>query len=287
MLREVDAIFSQAYNRAMLRTALALLLVASCGPGRTSAREPPGPKFDPSKSDAEALATADAGVAALGGAEAWDKVQQLSFTVRYLIDGQPVAWYVHHWDRWNGRHNYRAADLKAEVPEDERPWSEVYYDVFDDGVKVHAFYDGNELDHGSANQFRAEAKKRLVEDTYWLTLPYRLRESGVQVTSDGETSPTDGLCEPSCKRVKVTFDPPNGRSTYVINYNTGTSKPEVIELERPGGGMIGYKLDGWTTVAGLEFATKIQNIGMTTEVVEFSDVKIGEPEDSLYMPEVR
>ncbi len=265
---------------------LPILFLVACGPARTSAREPPGPKFDPAQSDPEALAIADAGVAALGGAEAWDKVQQLSFQVDYKLDGATQALFVHHWDRWNGRHNFRKPDLAAEVAsEDDRPWIEVYYDVFDDDVRIHGFYDGKEVDIASAEQMRDEAKTRLLEDVSWLALFYRLHESGVKLSMDGETATTGSACVPSCKRVKVTFDPANGRETFMINYNKDSGRPEILEVAR-GGGFVGYALEGWTKVGGLEFPTKLQNIGLAGEVVEYSDVKVGSPDESLYIPQV-
>lgn len=273
----------------MIRATLlaSLLALAACGPGRTSAATQPTPAaFDPSQSDADAIALVDQAVAEVAGPDAhatWDKVQQLTFTAKYVLDGDVKGYYVHHWDRWNGRHNFQSADLAAGG--EEPPWIEVYYDLFDEDAKIHGSYDGNEVVREDAVRFRKEARTRLADDGYMLAMLYKLQDPGVKLTSEGEIQPTDGVCTPACKTVKVTFDPAVGKDTWYVNINTATAMPEVIEKLGPSG-RIGFRIDGWVEAGGLKFPSKLQNIGLAGEVFEFSEIAIGEPEDKYYIPQV-
>ncbi len=262
-------------------------LAAGCGPGRTAAATQPTPAaFDPAKSDTTALGHVEAGLAALGGGAAWDGVKQLSFEAKYLIDGTLKSWYRHHWDRWNGRHNFQSADLATD---DGTPgsmqWMEVFYDLFDADAKPHASYGGREVSREDANKFRGDARKRLAEDGYFLTMIYKLKDPGVMLADGGEVATMGDVCAPSCVAVKVTFDPAVGTDTWVVNYNTGTKLPEVIE-KQTAKGRIGYRIVAWIDAGGLKFPAKLQNLGLPGEVFEFGAIEIAEPDDRLFIPQV-
>ena len=224
VVREVDAIFSPAYNPCMSRVPLALpilFLAAACGPGRTSARLPPGPPFDPAQSDPEALAIVDAGVAALGGAEAWDKVQQLSFEVDYKLDGVTQAMFVHHWDRWNGRHYFATPVPSAEDPA-QMNLQEVKHDLFDADAKPWAAVNGTVAGtRDQADEMAKVAKQRLKEDLYFIAMIHKLKDPGVKLTIDNAQITVEGstTCQPSCTSVKVSFDPAVGSDTWYANFN--------------------------------------------------------------------
>src|SRR5688572_10818239 len=98
-----------------MRTALLLVasaLAAGCPKPRTSAAtQPAGLAFDPAASDAKALETADAMIAALGGYDKWNAVKELSFEVKIKVGEDLKLWGIHSWDRWNGRHNLQLVDM--------------------------------------------------------------------------------------------------------------------------------------------------------------------------------
>jgi hypothetical protein len=273
-----------------MRTALLALLVvfaAGCPKPRTAAATQPTPAaFDPAASEAKALETVDAGLAAIGGRDKWDAVKELRFTVKYSLDGQLKSWTVHMWDRWNGRHNFQAVNLETLTgkPDDMRA-SEVRYDLFDSTKKPYATYAGQEIMRAEADKAADQAKKRLNEEGYLFTLIHKVRDPGVHLASLGETK-TEGACEPSCTTIKVTFDPGVGKDTWYVNYNATTKLPEVIESDVAGKGRIGYKIDGWVEAGGLKFPAKLQNLGLKGEIFEFSGVSVGEPDDNDYMRNV-
>lgn len=271
----------------MLRTGfIALtLLAAACGPSRTTAATQPTPAaFDPAKSDPKALEVVDASLPALGGAPAWEAVKQLKFTAKYVLDGEVKGHYVHAWDRWNGRHNLRMADLTADQSKGT-PWIEVFYDLFDADAKPHATYDGKEVQREDADRFRKTARDRLAEDAYMLTMIHKLRDPGVQLQLAGETPEASGKCVGGCTLVQVTFDPAVGKDTWFVSYNKETKLPEIIDKQK-GTGRIGFSIEEWTEAGGLKFPAKLQNIGLPGEVFEFSEIEIGEPDDALYIPQV-
>ena len=274
-----------------MRTALLALLVllaAGCPKSRTTAATQPTPAaFDPKTSDAKALEIVDAGIAAIGGHAAWEAVKELSFDVEYSLDGTVQSHTSHSWDRWNGRHNFQAVNMettKSGKPDDVKV-SEVRYDLFDTGRLPFATYDGHELDRAESATAAAQAKKRLNEEGYLMTLIHKVRDPGVHLAHAGQAK-VEGACDPSCDTIKVTFDSIVGKDVWYVNYNSTTHLPEVIESEVAGKGRIGYKIDGWNDAGGLKFPAKLQNLGLKGEIFSFSNVKVAEPEDNTYMRSV-
>lgn len=278
--------------RAMKKLALSvplLLAVAGCPKPRTSAATQPTPAaFDPSQSDPAAIAVVDAGVAALGGAEAWGKLKELRFTIKYTQDGKLQAQHTHHWDRWNGRHRFQNTDLASlgGDPDDVRI-ADVRYDLFDKGATPTAYYAGNAVSRKEGVEFMTAARGSLVQDLYFVAMIYKLEDPGVILKLDNAqiVVPDSEACKPSCTAIKVTFDPAVGRDTWFVNYNNETKLPEVIELQK-GAGRVGYHLTGWTESGGLKWPGALQNIGLPAEIIKVEGVKVGEPDDATYMPSV-
>jgi hypothetical protein len=273
-----------------MKAALAatlLLALGACGKPRTAAATQPTPAaFDPAGSDPKALEVVDAGLAALGGgaaASAWDAVKELRFSVKYTLDGTLKGWFKHAWDRWNGRHAFFLADLTTDTGKPgELKWREVRYDLFDAERLPYATYGGREITREDAAQLAKAGRERLSEEGYLLTMIYKLRDPGVHVADAGEVKDLAGTCLPSCRTVKVTFDPGVGKDTWYVNYNSETKLPEAIETERKGG-RLGYRLSDWTTAGGLKFPTKLTNLGLAGEIYLFEEITAGAPEDMTYL----
>lgn len=268
-------------------TFASIPLLAGCPKPRTAAMTQPTPAaFDAAASDKKALEVADAGLVALGGYDKWSGLKELRFEEKISHDGQLKLWTIDQWDRWNGRHNAKRvsiASLASGKPDDVKI-SEVRYDLFDTGKKPYAIFDGKPLPHQDAMTAVGDARKHLAQDAYLLTLIYRVRDPGVHLATGGETK-IEGTCNPSCQNIKITFDAGVGKDTYFINYNTTTKLPEVIEQQTPQG-KIGYQILGWADAGGLKWPTKLQNIGMKGEIIEFSSIAVGTPDDNDYMHNV-
>ena len=267
-----------------------LLAVAGCPKPRTSAATQPTPvAFDSAQSDAAAVAVVDAGITALGGADKWEALKELRFTIKYTNAGKTQAEYTHYWDRWNGRHRLITVDMSTVGgdPDDVKEM-DVRYDLYDKGATPNGRYNGEPLLRADTAKQVVAARERLKTDLYFIAMIYKLKDPGVILKIDNAeiTVPDSDACKPSCTAVKVTFDPAVGTETWIVNYNNESKLPEIIEQQR-GAGRLGYHLTDWTESGGLKWPGALHNIGLAAEVLMFDDVKVGNPDDATYMPSVQ
>lgn len=281
---------------ALFLTASALAL-AACGGGRTTAATQPSPAaFDPSKSDPKAVAAVDAMLGALGGPGAWSNVKQVQWDQKYTRDGKVAGWFKHSWDRWNGRHRFEEVNIqslekaKAEGKDNEIKTTVAMYDLFDHDGKGFATFDGQQVATGDRDRIVDGAYKNWLADTYRLFAPYKAKDPGVILALQPPRQPQNGLCTPGCDVVKIGFAPEVGKDTWYLSINTQSHLPEILERDIPasGGqqaGRLGFALRDWVSAGPIKVPGKIENLGMS-EVFEISDVNVGDPEDSLYIPSV-
>ncbi len=287
----------------MLRPACALLLaisglVAACGGGRSTAATQPSPaSFDPSKSDPKAVAAVDAMIGALGGPGAWSNVKQIQWDQKYTRDGKLMGWFKHSWDRWNGRHRFEEINIeslekaKASGKDDEIKTTVAMYDLFDHGGKGFATFDGQQVATADRDRIVEAAFKNWQADTYRLFAPYKAKDPGVMLKMEPPRQPQNGLCTPGCDVVKIGFAPEVGKDTWYLSINTQSHLPEILERDIPAegwqqAGRLGFALRDWVSAGAIKVPGKLENLGMS-EVFEISEVKIGEPEDDLYIPTVQ
>lgn len=281
------------FVRSLSSSLLALALVAGasgCPKPRTSAATQPTPAaFDPAQSDPKALAVVDAAVNKQGGLANWEKLKELKFTVTYK-DGETMkAQFKHSWDRWNGRHYFVTPVMSTMggKPEDVQ-YQEVKHDLFDLGAKPWAAQNGQEAAmRKDAEAMAKVARERLYEDLYFVALLYKMRDPGVKLSVDNAEIRVEGdeVCVPSCTSIKVSFDPAVGTETWYVNFNNESGMPEVLEKVQ-GAGRIGYQISGWVDAGGLKWPTRFQNLGLKSEVIEYSDIAVGDPDDSTYVRSV-
>ncbi|MEM9831794.1 MAG: hypothetical protein AAF944_14230 [Bacteroidota bacterium] len=128
---------------------------------------PPAEGFNEAASDEKAIAIADSVMQAMGGRQAWDTTQYVSwnfFGARTLL-----------WDKQSG-------DVRIEVPRD----SAIYLiNVNSDQGKV--AMGGEEItDTDSLSKYVERGKSIWINDSYWLFMPFKLKDSGVTLTYAGE-----------------------------------------------------------------------------------------------------
>lgn len=276
-----------------LTAAVALLaapLLAACPKPRTSAATQPTPAaFDPAKSDPKAIEVVDAALTALGGYDKWEKVKEIQFASQIVVDGTVKSEFFHSYDRWNGRAFYDATDMATVGGDpDDVGHLVMKHDLYDLDKTPEAKYNGSDLPRSDAAGLRKGATKQLWTDLYYLAIVYKLKDPGAILTLDNAEmvlAEDIAACKPSCASVKVTFEAGVGKDTWYVNFNNTSKLPEVIE--RVSGGRIGYLLQDWVDAGGLKWPSKLQNIGFKGEVIEFGAIKIGEPDDNRYEPQVR
>lgn len=123
--------------------------------------------FNAEASDAEAIALADSVMLAMGGRKAWDDTRYLGwdfFGARQLL-----------WDKETGR-------VRIEVPND---FIVYLVDMQADSGRIMRY--GKEMTNpDSVAHYVERAEQIWVNDSYWLLMPFKLKDSGVTLTYAGQ-----------------------------------------------------------------------------------------------------
>lgn len=159
---------------------LAFLLVAflllPTTPARAGSDNPPAAGFDLEGSDPDAIVVADRTMEAMGGRAAWDSTRFL----RWRFFGRRL----HVWDKYTG-------DIRIEATDKEDREIVVLMNlnsktgrVWRDGIEVTAADEKAEMLHNGESQW--------INDSYWVFMPYKLKDSGVTLDYLGERLMEDG-----------------------------------------------------------------------------------------------
>ena len=147
------------------------------------------PGFDQQGSDLEAIEIADRTMARMGGRQAWDRTRYISWR---FFGGR-----LHVWDKHTGDIRFEQDDLIVLMnlhSKAGRAWQGGEAVVDPDTLKA-------KLEKG----YRA-----WINDSYWLVMPYKLKDSGVTLKYKGEGQTESGLAadvlELTFKGVGVTPD---------------------------------------------------------------------------------
>ena len=143
--------------RALLATGTVLLLSALAL--QPAAAQP---------SAANAADIAGQVMQALGGKEAWDATHFIRFTF--------AGRRTHHWDKWGGNHR-----LEGQSPEGQK--YVVLHNLNTRQGKV--WLDGQPADEAKTKEWLERAYGAWINDTYWLLMPYKLQDPGVNLTHEG------------------------------------------------------------------------------------------------------
>ncbi|WP_420388561.1 hypothetical protein [Roseivirga sp.] len=169
-----------------LSCLLAIFLV-SCGETTNNEAEevygnPPAEGFNLEGSDAKAMAIADEVMEAMGGRKAWDNTRHIAwnfFGARDLV-----------WDKWTG-------DVRVDARN-----TTYLININDNSGKV--FIDGREVtDADSLADLVQRGKRAWINDSYWLLMPFKLKDSGVTLKYMGEEMTRDSI--PS-EKLELTFE---------------------------------------------------------------------------------
>jgi len=123
----------------------------------------PADGFDIEGSDPLAIVFADKVMEAMGGRKAWDETRYISWN---FFDARTLV-----WDKWNG--NVRVDFLKEDL--------KVIVNIHDLTGKV--FKDGEEMTNtDSLTKYLTKGKDVWINDSYWLVMPFKLKDSGVTLS---------------------------------------------------------------------------------------------------------
>lgn len=146
--------------------ALVTLLLASCQPKNY----PAATGFNANASDAKAIQIADEVMNAMGGYKNWQNTRFFSwnfFGRRSLL-----------WDKWTG-------DVRIEIPKDDET-TVILVNINDTTGK--AAVNGVEITNPDTlrQKFLNRGVSIWINDSYWLVMPFKLKDSGVTLKYIGE-----------------------------------------------------------------------------------------------------
>lgn len=156
-------------------------------PQPIAAENPPAPGFDLAGSDAQAIAIADQLMDRLGGRAAWDNT--------HFVTWNFFGNRRHVWDKFTGDIRIEGTDRDTEKP---------YLILMNlDTKEGRVWSDGKELTDPQAIAERLEYGESVwINDSYWMFMPYKLKDTGVTLKFLGEKTMQDGR---AAKTLQLTF----------------------------------------------------------------------------------
>jgi len=155
----------------LTRTFLFSILVMGATavlPPRALAASPPAADID-----AESAGIVRAMTDAMGGQQTWDRLPCFRFDFVVVRDGKDVARFRHWWDKRSGR-------CRVEGPDDQGKQVTAIFTLAD--KKGTAFVEGlGESDSARVAAIIQNGYERWVNDTYWIMMPFKLRDPGVRI----------------------------------------------------------------------------------------------------------
>jgi hypothetical protein len=147
---------------------LALLLGATAASPVRALASPP-----PAAIDRESEPVVRALTDAMGGLKAWESLPCFRFDFVVVRDGKEAARYRHWWDKVRGRCRVEGKDEKG------KSVTAIFNLADKKGI---AFVEGiGESDPARVAEIIQNGYERWVNDTYWVMMPFKLRDPGVKV----------------------------------------------------------------------------------------------------------
>jgi hypothetical protein len=180
--------------------AAAVLVLPAVVPGPAPADSPPeaAPSGEPpaGQADPRAAAIVRQLTDAMGGQETWNRLPYLRFDFVVEKNGKEAARYRHWWDKKDGRCRVEWSDDRGRAVAAVFDLSTRQGKCFTDGI----------MDTDSSTVAAAVEKgyARWVNDTYWLTMPFKLRDPGTRLTYARAGKSRSG--DP-CDLLELTFAP--------------------------------------------------------------------------------
>lgn len=175
-------------TKTLLFLSLLLIgLIQSCTNGNSETTQeaygnPAAEGFNMEASDQKAIEVADQVMEAMGGRKAWDNTRHIAwnfFGSRDLV-----------WDKWTG-------DVRIDMR------NTTYLININDNTG-RAFVDGREImDADTLTNLIGRGKSAWINDSYWLVMPYKLKDSGVTLKYLGEEATNEGVM---ADKLELTFD---------------------------------------------------------------------------------
>ncbi len=176
--------------KRLLLCAVALILLTTAAFAQTS-KNPAARDFDAAGSDARAVGIADEVMNAMGGRKAWDKTDIIAWN---FLGIRKLVW------------NKRKGDVRVDNLRNDQT---VLLNINTEKGRV--FRNGKEeTNPDSVAAFVKQGKANWINDSYWLLMPFKLKDSGVTLKFIGEENMENGkpadVLQMTFKGVGVTPD---------------------------------------------------------------------------------
>ncbi len=161
---------------------------------------PARPGFNEQGSDAKAIAIADEVMAALGGRQNWDQTRHITWNF--------FGRRTHVWDKWTGDYRLEADSVLVLMNLHTR--------------QGRAWVHGEEVtDPAALANWLKKAGSIWINDSYWMFMPYKLKDSGVTLKYVGADNSAAGQ---PCDVLQLTFenvgDTPENKYHIYVNQRT-------------------------------------------------------------------
>lgn len=251
------------WGRAAL-LAFAGLFTWACDsePVQESTSEAYALRFDASQSDSTAIRIAEQAMQALGGPEAFATINYFSF--RYVVQsdtGKIVDWR-HDWDR--AAHRYR---LEGSLGNDHL----LAYFNLNSQQDGKVFVNGKPAGVDETHSLLGMAYTRFINDTYWLFMPFKLKDPGTKLEYQGvresEGATYDVLKLSFIERVGLTPD-----NVYHIFVDPASHLIKRWEyFSTSGAAPIAAQWNNWQSFGNIKLATERVLAGGNRKIV-FTDI---------------
>jgi hypothetical protein len=189
-------------------TAVLILLVAvlaSCEKNK-QALNPPAEGFDMANSDPRAVELADSIMIAMGGRRNWDKTRYISWN---FFGARDLT-----WDKKDNK--VRIESLKDSIT----------YLVDLDKLQGRVSVKGQEItEPDSLSKMLSKGKSIWINDSYWLLMPFKLKDTGLTLKYVGEDTLLTGA---KCNVLELTFkdigDTPQNKYRIFVDDNDNLVK---------------------------------------------------------------
>lgn len=207
---------------------------------------------------AAAVALAEQVVAACGGWEAWNRLRYLSFAFAPVRDNQPAPRRFHLWDKTASRARVEWSDREGHR----------FSAVLDlSSRRGRAIRDGAELAGAELDSALESAYGAWVNDTYWLVMPFKLRDPGVKLSLAGEQE-LDGRRH---QKLALAFDQvgltPGDRYWLYLDPQTGRPARWGYILEDGQPPETQWEWLDWRELSGVQFSSRKRRIGGNVDIL--------------------
>lgn len=163
------------------------LLILACNVSTETSSEygnPPSDGFNETESDEKAITIADEVMEAMGGRKAWDETGTISWN---FLGRRTLT--------WNKPSNTVSIDIPNDSMKIDLDMNDMSGEVYRKGIL--------ETNADTIQKYLRSGKNIWINDSYWLVMPFKLKDSGVTLTYAGKDTTGDGT---KSDKLTLTFE---------------------------------------------------------------------------------